>query len=333
VFTILDRIQHRLLVPSAMTSDSVVMDYYALLDSCVSELMEMAGPEVDVVIISDHGMGPSTWAFNLNDWLRSIGLLSVKNTVGPVPRKNHWLHKAHQALLPLLERSPHYIRLVEFIKSVLGVQRLDLPGQPFHSDLVDWGKTKAYAFGNHGEIFLNLKGREPKGIVTPGEAEEIYGYIERELRSLEFPWNVKSMELIYGRDVFEGPYRHKMPDLFIKIDDYECLTSSRLFNPTLFFRKKGGHHRPKGVFMALGPSFTAGKSYDQAHIMDIAPTLLQILKVPLPKDMDGRVLQEVLSVSDTVSYQETSAFGVDHAEYSEEEEKALFDHLRSLGYL
>jgi predicted AlkP superfamily phosphohydrolase/phosphomutase len=219
------------------------------------------------------------------------------------------------------------------VESAFGIQRLGLPGQALNSDLIDWDRTKAYSYGNYGEIFLNLRGREPNGSLNPDEAEGIHKYIWQQLKSLEFPWKVQSLELIRGADVFAGPYRHKMPDLFIKINDYECVTNSRLFNPSLFFRKKEGSHRLDGIFMALSPSSIGSTYYDQAHIMDMVPTILQVLKVPVPEDMDGRILHDLLRGSAAASYQKASALGLDEDEYSKEDEKILFDHLRSLGYL
>jgi predicted AlkP superfamily phosphohydrolase/phosphomutase len=333
VYTILDRMQHRLLVPSAMGVRSVIMDFYALLDSCVQQLMYEAGPEVDVIIMSDHGMGPGTWAFNINDWLCKIGLLHPKTGAKPLPGRRNWLHKIHQVSLPLIESNPNFIRVVEFVKSAFGIQRLDLPGEALNADLIDWDRTKAYSFGNYGEIFLNLEGREPKGSVKPDEVEGVIGLIRGQLESLRCPYEINSLELIRGADVFRGPYQYKMADLFVKINNYDCVTNSRLFNPTLFFRKKGGSHRPEGTFMALGPSFKESTYCNQAHIMDIAPTVLQLLDIPVPEDMDGRVLADLLRGHSAVSYQRASGIGLDEDEYSEKDEKILYDRLRSLGYL
>ena len=333
VFTALDRLQHRLLTPAMMQADSRIMDYYALLDAYVGDLMELAGADTDIIIMSDHGMGPAHWIFNINDWLQEIGLLHLKAGAQVGARRHGWREILRQMVLPISEQHPAFDHWIQIVKSAIGITKFASSGQTFNPDLIDWERTKAYSYGNYGEIFLNLKGREPSGRVSPDEADELCDYISQQIQSLKFPWRPNSIEVIRGNDVFYGPYSYKMPDLLIKIDDYQCISSSSLRNQSLFIRKKGGVHRLKGVLMARGPSFVRNVQYDEAHIVDIAPTVLHLLGVAVPEDMDGRVLCDLLADPTQVVYQAASDIGLKHDGYSEGDEAILTDRLRALGYL
>jgi hypothetical protein len=124
-----------------------------------------------------------------------------------------------------------------------------------------------------------------------------------------------------------------MPDLFIKIDDYLCVTNFNLQNSTLFSRRKGGAHRLNGLLMASGPDFKDGLLHDEASIIDLAPTILHILGVPVPEDMDGRVLFDLLRNPGKIVYQKALTSSSVQQEYSETDEKILKKRLRDLGYM
>ena len=116
---------------------------------------------------------------------------------------------------------------------------------------------------------------------------------------------------------------------------------SRAFGPT-------GDHRMEGILIATGPAFRAGAAPDGADLLDIAPTVLQVLGVPVPADMDGRVLTELLAPSVIPAssvpiagpasgvYAPSSMAGAAlpvAASYSEEEDAAIQQRLADLGYL
>jgi len=99
-------------------------------------------------------------------------------------------------------------------------------------------------------------------------------------------------------------------------------------------RGDSGCHRLYGVLIAQGPEIHRGKKLENAHIMDLAPTILHLMDLPVLENMDGRVLTEALTSSRPVERQDSVASGKRaHGELSQEEVTEVEDRLRALGYL
>jgi arylsulfatase A-like enzyme len=101
-----------------------------------------------------------------------------------------------------------------------------------------------------------------------------------------------------------------------------------------------GHHRMNGIMLWWRPgSIRQGEELQGARIQDLAPTILYLLGQPIPRDMDGRVLLNVLepdlSQERPVTYaegEETSSPDGEAA-YSDEEQAEMREMLRGLGYV
>jgi len=107
-----------------------------------------------------------------------------------------------------------------------------------------------------------------------------------------------------------------------------------------FFTGKSGSHRDDGIFLALGPAIQSQAETQKANITDVAPTILHLAGVPIPKEMDGRVLEEILTPEFAASHpieisEEKSGPAATEAkdDYSNQDEEAIADRLRSLGYI
>jgi predicted AlkP superfamily phosphohydrolase/phosphomutase len=218
------------------------------------------------------------------------------------------------------------------------------------TSLVDWSQTKAYSFGYHGQIFVNLKGREPQGIVEPGqEYEEVRQFIIAELEKLEDPYtHGRLIPTIYRpEDIYTGPYVRESADILFQprdmlyrvmdgwtyVDDAEAGVVSAL--PWI----QNGAHRMNGTFMMWGPDVEQGKVIQGARIIDVAPTILHYLNQPVPENMDGRVLEEALDPSfmEMNPVRRTSSFppaaAGEESPYSEDEMEQINERLKSLGYI
>jgi predicted AlkP superfamily phosphohydrolase/phosphomutase len=163
---------------------------------------------------------------------------------------------------------------------------------------VDWESTKAYALGLGG-LYLNLKGREERGIVSAGEeAKAIKTELIRKLTGLrdDLTGEIAITEA-YDRDkLYNGPYKENAPDLIIGYNQgyrasWDSVTG--IVNDTVFENNKkawsGDHcidprHVP-GVFFSSQKINTKTPS-----ILDIAPTILSLFGLPIPAHMDGRLL-------------------------------------------
>jgi len=99
-----------------------------------------------------------------------------------------------------------------------------------------------------------------------------------------------------------------------------------------------GHHRPDGIVILAGEGIESGTSLERANIMDLAPTILYAMGVPIPSDMDGRVLTEAFDPefrsSVEVQYSdELSQRPTGEGEYSADDEEEIRERLRGLGYV
>lgn len=170
---------------------------------------------------------------------------------------------------------------------------------------VDWEKTKAYALGLGG-LYLNLRGREAKGIVSPGEeARKVKKEIRDKLLALkDEETGQKPILNVYDRDeIYLGPYRENAPDLIIGYNrgyraSWDSVTgkvNQRIIenNPKAW---SGDHcldpSQVPGVIFTNFPIFTKEPS-----IMDIAPTILELFGLAIPAHMDGRSLLSTESKS------------------------------------
>ena len=102
-----------------------------------------------------------------------------------------------------------------------------------------------------------------------------------------------------GEEAFQGRYARFGPDIVCTPADwryqvfgYQDFVSNRFVET---YAEMTGHHRPDGIFFALGKPFVAGKQIEEARLLDVAPTLLHLLGLPIPSDMDGRVLEEIFT--------------------------------------
>jgi hypothetical protein len=181
---------------------------------------------------------------------------------------------------------------------------------------VDWSKTRAYSI-TYGGINVNLRGREPSGSVEPSEYEHVRQEIIK--RALQ----IRDKE---GRQVIEGAYRVEelydnpssisFPDIVLKFKDlkYRNRVNINLGLSSDVFTKweDSGGHKSEGIFLAYGSGIKSGYKLNSAKIHDLVPTILHIFGLPIPRDVDGRVLKEIFQegsepANREVSYQEPEA--------------------------
>jgi len=145
-------------------------------------------------------------------------------------------------------------------------------------------------------------------------------------------------EVIPGDTVVHGPYASRSADLHLVMDGYRAIAFP-LFAAdrrivTRQIRGDSGCHRRHGVLIAWGHGIRPGKPLEAARIHDLAPTILHLLGLRVPDDMDGQVLTEALSLDRSVEYEHVGAAEAGAREdLSAEETAEVEDRLRSLGYL
>jgi len=151
-----------------------------------------------------------------------------------------------------------------------------------------------------------MKGREPHGIVDPADYDRICDEIIERLKAWVDPkTGKKAVELAFKRsDVYHGPFLEKAPDIFVRFNTF-LIQGIKL--PEHFYAAGvdrtvtkvkaplfiSGKHEDNGVIVAAGPGILADGDVGDAHITDITPTALRLLGLPVPRDLDGHVLQSL----------------------------------------
>ena len=345
-----------------------ILAVYQKMDQMVGELLALVGEETTIMLVSDHGTGGSSdQVIHLNRWLEEEGLFQYLSTSqrGMRARLNtlvygRLLHLGKSWLRSFLPK--WIINRMRFGDKKLAY-KLE---SKLRFSSIDWSRSKAFSEETpyFPQIWINLKGREPHGIVQPGaEYEEVRDTIIERLSSWRDPaTGEKVVNRVYRREeVYQGDYVHKAPDLLISWN----LTGGNayLFRPSLASKKKlpiekvgrkelwsssfminhSGCHREVGVFALRGKGIKSPSWIEGAQMSDLAPTILYLLGVPIPSDMDGKVLNQIFRDEHLVSHpvyygSNGNGSGLD-ANLSEPEqlfasdEEAIAARLQGLGYI
>ena len=358
--------RHATMTREAAMSENPIFGVYQKVDQMIGEILDLVDEETTIMLVSDHGTGGSgDQIIHLNRWLEKQELLSYLSTSG---------HSMRAALKELV-----YGRLLHWGKSWARsflpkwiINRLRFGDKKLAYKLeaklrfsaIDWSRTKAFSEETpyYPQIWINLKGREPHGIVESGsEYEEVrQETIERLSQWRDPETGEKVINRVYRREeVYQGEYVDKAPDLLISWNLSRGY--AYLFRPSLASRKKlpietvkpkelwrssyminrSGSHREEGIFALKGNQIKQPFLIQGAQIGDLAPTILYLLGLPIPLDMDGQVLTQIFRdeylASDPVSYGNGSGPDADlmgpKEGYSAEDEEAIKARLQGLGYI
>ncbi len=336
VFTGMDRLQHFLWEyidpehPKYEKSNpyrDFVAEYLQTLDNYIGQMLELVNDNTTIIVLSDHGFQSSEYQFAVNQWLSEIELLKFRRSSFPLLN-----------LLQKIENSMPRIRQFRrrFIRNVSKqFQTLSAENQ------IDWKQTKAYSSSDtEGGICINLKGREAEGIVEGVDYEKLRTFIKNRLMELVHPESgEKVVESVFMREeLYLGPFLEDAPDIVFAPKNILARNymQKEIFIPTDFRR---GDHEINGIFISKGQHIVKNGRVD-AEIIDLAPTILYSLGVPIPKNMDGKVLTQIFTPQYTqknsIEYEDTdsSTSAKDFRKgYSDEEYQQIEERLRSIGYI
>ena len=240
-----------------------ILRSYQLMDAIVGDAMKAAeAHQAALIVLSDHGF--STWrkSVNYNTWLVQNGYLSVRSGVQVKDRN---------------------------------VEMLFDQGQFWEN--VDWTKSRAYSLGL-GDVYINLKGREAQGTVNPGaEYEQLKQELKSRLAAMVDPENgARPVSRVFAReDIYRKFDPNMIPDLFVTNNEgYRVAWQSSLggIQKNLIEPNKqvwSGDHCSLDPELVKGIFFYNRKlaSSRPPYIADIYPTVLGLLGVKAPYELDG----------------------------------------------
>ncbi|MBA3469589.1 MAG: alkaline phosphatase family protein [Herpetosiphonaceae bacterium] len=320
-----------------------IRDLYQHIDACIGRVLGLIDPTIPVWTVSDHGGHELKYWVNLNRWLTNEGLLAIRDTSSKQKPVIYSLARVYKRYIPTATRRK--------VSAVLG-QRFEkvkahLQTKLF-SEAIDWPRTKVYALGSMGSLYINLRGREPQGIVEQGdEYEALCTQLIEKLEQFVDPATGTQpiARVLRRRDVYHGAMSEHSPDLIIIWQDLSyCgrgslgMTTTDVVEPTssseLSDLPLTGVHDYNGIFMLQSALIPAGRYGSSVHIQDIAPSLLHTFGLPIPEDIDGEVLYPLTMTQAPIEYTADEPYA--QAQYYDltEDETALVEkRLSDLGYM
>lgn len=315
-----------------------IHDYYVRLDETIGQLVDRAGSDINVILMSDHGMGAKfRKRVHGNNWLLQHGWLEAQTEAPGVANLDGWLSRLR---LP----RDRIGRIVRGIPGLAG-SRIVREAAKSRSAAVDPKSSQAYfvpVYNNIAGVHINLTGNEK---------EDLRQKLMQGLSELVDPDTGQRVvqDLLPGEAYFDGPFAQDTPDIIVALmPDYgwgmHVSSYSSIVTPVSLARIQGDH-RLEGIFVACGPGIAAhSEPLPDLAIQDIAPSVLYLMGLPRPSDMDGRVLAEILEpgileghpikLGEPIGYwpkEDEVVFG-DEA-LSDRDEDEIRARLEALGYL
>ncbi|MDX1994638.1 MAG: alkaline phosphatase family protein [bacterium] len=247
--------QHRLYEPNSLFANAI-RDYYKMVDSHMQQLLQLAGDDVTVLVVSDHGVTRMDGGICLNEWLWREGWLALKN---PPPEGQ-------------LMR--------------------------FEDAEIDWSRTKAWGSGGYyGRVFMNVAGREPQGIIPAAAYEQVRDELAAALEAIPGANGEKlNTRAIRPQEVYTQ-VNGAAPDLMVYFGDLHWRSVGSLGHGQHFTLENDtgpddANHDTHGLFILYEPGKRGAGQVDGHQLMDIAPTVLDRMRLPLPAELQGKVIQQ-----------------------------------------
>ena len=186
----------------------------------------------------------------------------------------------------------------------------------------DWTRTRAFSIPSlySGHVRINVRGREPDGVVEPGvatglawtpngvvepgeEYREVVDRLEADFRAIEDPvTNAPAVRAVHRTaELFGTDLPELLPDLFV---EWEGSTHFRdhVVHPRAVLRQdrpayfRDSFHYLDGFLIAAGPDIASGGAVPPIDLLDVAPTLLSLLRRPAVPGMIGSVVRSLVAV-------------------------------------
>jgi predicted AlkP superfamily phosphohydrolase/phosphomutase len=260
-----------------------IRDYYSLLDEELGTVLELLTDDTTVLVVSDHGAQRLDGGFCVNEWLVREGLLVLNSYPAQVT--------------------------------------------PFGKLDVDWDRTRVWSEGGYyARVFLNVKGREPRGTIDPGDYERFRDEVKARLEgTTDAEGSPLGTQVFKPEEVYRD-VRNVAPDLIVHFGGLHWRSIGGVGYPTTHVLENDTgpddcNHSQFGAFLLAGPNVPPAGPVEGAHLLDIAPTLLELGGYDVPPSMRGR---SSIPGATAVTAEDV---------YSPAQEELVRERLSGLGYI
>ena len=333
---------------------------YETADDLVGTVRDTA-PDANVVVCSDHGMGPITgYKIFVNEVLRQHGFIettdesampSLEDTKsdlveadgsagGSDGRDDAGPGLVDRAALTLSSSlsavgiTPATVYGAAQKVGLGSALRRAVPNSLISSvgEDIDWRRSKAYArtMSELG-VRVNLEGREPNGVVSEEEYEAVRDEIIDVLSNLHTPDGEPAFEFVVRREeIYDGPYAENACDVLFMPTDMNHMVLTGLFGKR-FLPVDLYNHMQDGVFIGAGPAFDATVELDTLSLTDVAPIVFGSMGLDVPEGMTGTIPDGLLAEPVGRAEYPDVTFGTRDGREGEDDETT--ERLKDLGYL
>jgi predicted AlkP superfamily phosphohydrolase/phosphomutase len=229
----------------------VIADFYRHLDEEVGRLLELVDEQTAVLVVSDHGAQALQGGFCVNEWLVREGWLVLKEYPGQVT--------------------------------------------PFGKLQVDWARTRAWSEGGYyARVFLNVRGREPEGLIDPAEYDMVRNELCAKLEATSGPDGRPLGTLVFTPEAIYRHVRNVAPDVIAHFGALDWRSIGGVgYRGVVHVRENDTgpddcNHAQFGAFILAGPGLPALGELRGVHLLDIAPTLMEVGGSEIPETFQGR---------------------------------------------
>jgi predicted AlkP superfamily phosphohydrolase/phosphomutase len=261
-----------------------IRDYYRYLDEELGSLLELLTDDTIVLVVSDHGAQRLDGGFCVNEWLIQQG----------------WL---------VLNSYPDKVT-------------------PFSKLDVNWEKTRVWSEGGYyARVFFNVKGREPRGAIEADDYDRFRAEVQARFEATTDAEGKPLGTLVFRPEDIYKNVRNVAPDLIVHFGALYWRSIGGVGYPTLHVIENDTgpddcNHAQHGAFILASSNNPLRGQIEGAHLLDIAPTLLELGGYDIAPSMQGRSLVAGLDLA------EPAGVG-----YSSDEEATVRDRLSGLGYI
>ena len=225
------------------------------IDEELAKTLELLPKDTAIIVVSDHGAKRMFYRINVNEVLIREGYLKLKKDV----------------------EEPMSLRMAD------------------EKGLIDWNNTKAFSLGAYiAQVFINLEGREPKGIVKPSEYEKVRDEIADILKSIRGPNGERLDNRAFLREnAYRGSKIDRMPDLTVYFDNLhyganEAIGLKSIYSLETVKGPDDSNHGENGIFILKDPEERVRGNIKGLKLEDLMPTILSLLNIKTPDSIDGK---------------------------------------------